>query len=210
MHCQTPFCNPRSGNERRAKGRHERCSGLPRRDIRRCALLPPRAQMLRNTAVGGCSRGGPHSVPNARAEPQVERHKHEDDADVGHQPLPEVVFEEQDIHAHHNGYQSKHIERDGGVSSHVSSYVGGSSPCGAVLKGAGSSVAATGGYGLVVWASWVRDARSCCICCLPRVCVHSFSRSAMIASAAWIWAQPRSVRQMSDERRSLGSGRRSR
>ena len=35
-----------------------------------------------------------------------------------YQPLQEVVLEEQDIHAHHNGYQSKHVKRDGGVSSH--------------------------------------------------------------------------------------------
>jgi hypothetical protein len=54
-------------------------------------------------------------------EPQTERRKHEDDADVCDQPLPEVVPEEQDIHAHHNGYQSKHVERDGGVPSHRSS-----------------------------------------------------------------------------------------
>jgi hypothetical protein len=28
------------------------------------------------------------------------------------------VLEEQDIHAHHNGYQSKHVKGDSGLSSH--------------------------------------------------------------------------------------------
>jgi hypothetical protein len=29
-----------------------------------------------------------------------------------------VVSQEQDIHAHHNHYQSKHVKRDGGGPSH--------------------------------------------------------------------------------------------
>jgi len=34
-------------------------------------------------------------------EPEIERPEHQDDPDVGHQPLPEVVPEEQDVHANH-------------------------------------------------------------------------------------------------------------
>jgi hypothetical protein len=48
----------------------------------------------------------------------MERRKHKDDAHVCHQPLPELVPEEQDINAHDNRYQSKHVKRDDGVSSH--------------------------------------------------------------------------------------------
>jgi len=36
-------------------------------------------------------------------EPEIERPEHQDDPDVGHQPLPEVVPEEQDVHANHDG-----------------------------------------------------------------------------------------------------------
>jgi hypothetical protein len=57
------------GNAGHAQGHRERCSGPPRRDIRRCALLPPRAQMLRNAALRQRSvmtpRGG--AARNAKA-----------------------------------------------------------------------------------------------------------------------------------------------
>jgi len=59
-----------------------------------------------------------HLPPKCVPEPQIERSKHKDDADVCHQPRPEVMPEEQDIHAHHDGDQSKHVKRDGRVSSH--------------------------------------------------------------------------------------------
>ena len=98
--------------------------------------MAPRAQMLRHTAVRKCSSLTPDLVglncwrgqiralegllltPQCKSEPQIERRKHKDDADICYQPLPEPVPEEQDIHAHDNGYQSKHVKRDGGVSSH--------------------------------------------------------------------------------------------
>jgi ribosomal protein S18 acetylase RimI-like enzyme len=51
-------------------------------------------------------------------EAQSERREHEDDADVCHQPPPEVLPEEQDIHTHDDGYEEKHVEHDGGLSSH--------------------------------------------------------------------------------------------
>jgi hypothetical protein len=57
-------------------------------------------------------------TPNVSPEPEIESRKHKDDADVCDQPLPELVPEEQDVYAHNNGYQSEHVERDGGLSSH--------------------------------------------------------------------------------------------
>jgi hypothetical protein len=41
-------------------------------------------------------------------------------SDVHHQPLPEPVPEEQDIHADHDGYQREHVKHDGCLSSHTS------------------------------------------------------------------------------------------
>jgi hypothetical protein len=45
-------------------------------------------------------------------EPQIERREHQDNSDVHHQPLPEPVPEEQDVHADHDGHH-----RDGCLSS---------------------------------------------------------------------------------------------
>ena len=49
---------------------------------------------------------------------EAERREHQDDADVHHQPLPEPVPEEQDVHADHDGYQREHVKDDGWLSSH--------------------------------------------------------------------------------------------
>jgi len=51
-------------------------------------------------------------------KPQTERREHQDNSDVYDQPLPEVVPEEQDVHADHDGYQREHVEHDGCLSSH--------------------------------------------------------------------------------------------
>src|SRR6516225_10910741 len=53
-------------------------------------------------------------------EPQIERPEHQDNSDVHHQPLPEPVPEEQDVHADHNGYQREHVKYHGRLSSHPS------------------------------------------------------------------------------------------
>jgi hypothetical protein len=60
------------------------------------------------------------SVPGSWAlqEPQTERREDQDNPDVCYQPFPEVVPEEQDVHADHDGYQRKHVKRDGCLSSH--------------------------------------------------------------------------------------------
>ena len=53
-------------------------------------------------------------------EPQTERREHQDDPDVYYQPLPELVPEEKDVHADHDGYQREHVKHDGCLSSHRS------------------------------------------------------------------------------------------
>jgi len=52
-------------------------------------------------------------------KPQIDRPEHQDDSDVYYQPLPELVLEEQDVHADHDGYQHEHAKRDGCLSSHL-------------------------------------------------------------------------------------------
>jgi hypothetical protein len=51
-------------------------------------------------------------------EPQIECRKYQDNAGVHDQPIPEVVPEEQDVHADHDGYHRKHVKRDGYPVSH--------------------------------------------------------------------------------------------
>src|SRR6516225_6811072 len=51
-------------------------------------------------------------------EPPIERPEYQDNADVHYQPLPEVVPEEQDVHADHDGYQREHVKHDGCLFSH--------------------------------------------------------------------------------------------
>jgi len=51
-------------------------------------------------------------------EPEVDRREYQDNPDVHYQPRPEVVPEEQDVHADHDGYHREHIKYDGYLSSH--------------------------------------------------------------------------------------------
>src|SRR5450755_262254 len=53
-------------------------------------------------------------------EPEIERREHQDNSDVYYQPLPELVPEEQDVHADHDGNQREHVKHDGCLSSHRS------------------------------------------------------------------------------------------
>src|SRR5262249_45778408 len=54
----------------------------------------------------------------ALQEPEIERREYQDNSDVYYQPLPEVVPEEQDVHADHDRYQREHVKHDGCLSSH--------------------------------------------------------------------------------------------
>jgi hypothetical protein len=51
-------------------------------------------------------------------EPQIKGPEYQDDSDVYHQPCPELVAEEKDVHADHDGYQREHVKHDGWLSSH--------------------------------------------------------------------------------------------
>ena len=51
-------------------------------------------------------------------EPQTERGEHQDNPDIYDQALPEVLPEEQEVHADHDGYQREHVKHDGCLSSH--------------------------------------------------------------------------------------------
>jgi hypothetical protein len=51
-------------------------------------------------------------------EPQIERHEYQDNSDVCYEPLPEVVPQEEDVHADHDAYHGEHVKHDGGLSSH--------------------------------------------------------------------------------------------
>src|SRR5215475_5984539 len=56
--------------------------------------------------------------PLTLQEPQIERCEHQDYSDVHHQPFPEPVPEEQDVHADNDGYQREHVKHDDCLSSH--------------------------------------------------------------------------------------------
>jgi hypothetical protein len=49
---------------------------------------------------------------------QIEGREQQDDADVRHQPFPEAVLEEQQIHTNDNDYQRRHVKHDGRSSCH--------------------------------------------------------------------------------------------
>jgi hypothetical protein len=51
-------------------------------------------------------------------EPEIKRSEYEDNSDVYYQPFPELVPEEQDVHADHDGYQREHVKRGSCWSSH--------------------------------------------------------------------------------------------
>jgi len=53
-------------------------------------------------------------------EPQIERPEYQDYSDVHHQPLPQPIPEEQDIHADYDGHQREHVKHDSYLSSHLS------------------------------------------------------------------------------------------
>jgi hypothetical protein len=51
-------------------------------------------------------------------EPEIKRPEYQNNSDVYYQPFPELVPEEQDVHANHDGYQREHVKRDDCRSSH--------------------------------------------------------------------------------------------
>ena len=53
-------------------------------------------------------------------QPQVERREHQHDADVHHQPLPEPVPEEHEVHTDHDRHHRQYVKRNGSPASHPS------------------------------------------------------------------------------------------
>jgi hypothetical protein len=51
----------------------------------------------------------------------MESSKHQDNANVGYEPLPESVSEKRDIQTDDDGYHRHHIERASDLSAHFSS-----------------------------------------------------------------------------------------
>ena len=51
-------------------------------------------------------------VGDATRRPSA-RQKYQDNSDVHDQPSPEMVLEQQDVHADHDGYHREHVKRDG-------------------------------------------------------------------------------------------------
>jgi len=51
-------------------------------------------------------------------EPEVDRHEHQDDADVGRQPLPDVTSEEENVYRDHDSHHRNHVQRPGCRPSH--------------------------------------------------------------------------------------------
>ena len=58
------------------------------------------------------------SAPESSEDQETERREHQNDPDVGYQPLREVVPEDQNVHADHDGYQRKHVKHDACLSCH--------------------------------------------------------------------------------------------
>jgi hypothetical protein len=51
-------------------------------------------------------------------EPPVERREYQDNPDVRYQPFPELMPEEQDVYADHDGYKREHVHHGSCLSSH--------------------------------------------------------------------------------------------
>ena len=57
-------------------------------------------------------------APESSEDQEPARREHKNDPDVDYQPLQEVVPEEQDVHADHDGYQREHVQHDACLSCH--------------------------------------------------------------------------------------------
>ena len=89
--------------------------------------VPTAIEAAKRRVVGGLSyvAGGDATAAAVRRqrswtlqEPQIDRRKYQDNSDVNDQPNPELVPEEQDVHADHDGYHREHVKRGGYPVSH--------------------------------------------------------------------------------------------
>src|SRR5262249_3895131 len=101
-------------------------SAWPRRWTRCCwSMAWCRRGISSRTQSIGAAGNGTHCRPamawprsSTLQEPQIERCEHQDYSNVHHQPFPEPVPEEQDVHADNDGYQREHVKHDDCLSSH--------------------------------------------------------------------------------------------
>jgi hypothetical protein len=62
-------------------------------------------------------------------ESEIEGYKHQDNADVRHQPLPEMMPEKQQVYANDNGNHHHNVKRDEYASCHFILRYGGEEGC---------------------------------------------------------------------------------
>src|SRR5207302_7548932 len=102
-----------------APTRRYRCGRLLTGPLTGYVLLPLAAP---RPAGRGWSHTGPHTGNLAWPSPGGGRGRHDHTGRVNYRmtnkPLPEVVPEEQDVHADHDGYQREHVYHDGCLPSH--------------------------------------------------------------------------------------------
>ena len=81
---------------------------------RRCSWSNASPSPVALLSADGARSAGLRSC--ALQEPQTERQEYQDNPDVYDQALPELVPEEQDVHADHDGYQREYVKHDGYLS----------------------------------------------------------------------------------------------
>lgn len=84
------------------------------------AAMDSRARQDLTPRLNPQDRGYPAGASQTSAvqEAPVERSEYKDNPDVGNQPRPELVPEEQNVHADHDNYQRDHQHCDGCSSAH--------------------------------------------------------------------------------------------
>jgi hypothetical protein len=66
----------------------------------------------------GSRQGSFLPAPESSEDQETERREPQNYPDVGYQPLREVVPEEQDVRADHDGYEREHVQHNACLSCH--------------------------------------------------------------------------------------------
>ena len=83
-----------------------------------CGPSPARNELTQQGRLAVRATSVPWNCSRTLQEPEIERHEHQDNSDVYCQPRPELVPEEQDVHADHYAYHREHVKYGGCLSSH--------------------------------------------------------------------------------------------
>jgi hypothetical protein len=73
---------------------------------------------FKSSANGACGC----ALSRTPEKSQVETGKHQDDADIHYQPLPEFASEELEIYADYDGHHRHHVKHDSHLPAHVSQH----------------------------------------------------------------------------------------